>query len=307
MYEEMSREVFKLFCCLRDKGAKLVSIKSHMEFIENCCKSNLITKGLSYRSKVAFQNQELRNFAQETLDRASLSIQERSIVCLKEELKIIQRDFQRGKAELFRNVSFTQGCLLVNKLKLEMDRLCINMKHEKDIKMNNLRKYSQREQRNWVETRRTEFMDKLRECQRNRHKRKQNRRKRRKCKERKRVQKRGQRKRSDEKETEKWKEILREGRETEKSLEDRKPMDRTDVNWTTGQLRLLSKGQKFVPAPKKIDRVKKFDDFMAFARKLRLAIYFYEKAKWEQGEGGKGEKREETGAISEKNALGETQ
>ena len=296
----MSREVFKLFCCLRDKGAKLVSIKSHMEFIENCCESNLITKGLSYRSKVAFQNQELRNFAQETLDRASLSIQERSIVCLKEELKIIQRDFQRGKAELFRNVSFTQGCLLVNKLKLEMDRLCINNKHEKDIKMKNLRKYSQREQWNWVETRRTEFMDRLRECQRNRHKRKQNRRKRRKCKERKRVKKRGQRKRSDEKETEKWKEILREGRETEKSLEDRKPMDRTDVNWTPGQLRLLSKGQKFVPAPKKIDRVKKFDDFMAFARKLRLAIYFYEKAKWDQEEGGKGEKREETGAISEK-------
>ena len=58
---------------------------------------------------------------------------------------------------------------------------------------------------------------------------------------------------------------------------------------------------------KKIDRVKKFDDFMAFDRKLRLAIYFYEKAKWDQGEEGKGEKREETGAISKKNALGETQ
>ena len=39
---------------------------------------------------------------------------------------------------------------------------------------------------------------------------------------------------------------------------------------------------------------------MAFARKLRLAIYFYEKVKWDQGEGGKGEKREETSAISEK-------
>ena len=114
--------------------------EKYLNYSAVCCKSNLITKGLSHRSKVAFQNQELRNFAQETLDRASLSIQERSIVCLKEELKIIQRDFQRGKAELFRNVSFTQGCLLVNKLKLEMDRLCINMKHEKDIKMNNLRK-----------------------------------------------------------------------------------------------------------------------------------------------------------------------
>ena len=122
-------------------------------------------------------------------------------MCLKEELKIIQTDFQRGKAELFRNASFTQGYLLVNKLKLEMDRLCINMKQDKDIKMNNLRKYSQRERGDWVETRRTEFMDRLRECQRNRHKQKQNRKKRRKCKERKRVQKRIQRKRKDVKET----------------------------------------------------------------------------------------------------------
>ena len=128
-------------------------------------------------------------------------------------------------------------------------------------------------------------MDRLRECQMNRHKQKQNRRKRRKCKERKRVQKRRQRKRKDAKETDKWKDVLREGRDIEKLLEDRKPMDRTDVNWTPGQLRLLSKGQKFVPVPKKIDWVKKFDDFMAFARKLRLAIYFYEKVKRDQGEG----------------------
>ena len=50
------------------------------------------------------------------------------------------------------------------------------------------------------------------------------------------------------------------------------------------QLRLSSKGEKFVLAPKKIVQVKKFDDFMAFARNLRLTIYFYEKAKRIRGE-----------------------
>ena len=64
-------------------------------------------------------------------------------------------------------------------------------------------------------------------------------------------------------------------------------MDRTEVNCTPGQLNLLSKGQKSVPAPKKIDRVEKFDDFMSFARKLRSAIYFHEKAK--AGSKGRGE------------------
>ena len=39
---------------------------------------------------------------------------------------------------------------------------------------------------------------------------------------------------------------------------------------------------------------------MAFARKLRLAIYFYGKAKRDQKEGGKGDKKVETCVISEK-------
>ena len=98
MYEEMPRELFKLFCCLRDKGAKLVSIRSHIEFIENCYKSNLITKGLSYRSKVAFQNQELRNFAQETLDRASISIQEKVNRVSKRRIKNYSERFSKRKS-----------------------------------------------------------------------------------------------------------------------------------------------------------------------------------------------------------------
>ena len=75
MYEEMPREVFKLFCYLHVKKTKLESTRSHFEFIENCCKSNLITKLLSYKSKVAFQTQEVRNFAHEMLDTALLGIQ----------------------------------------------------------------------------------------------------------------------------------------------------------------------------------------------------------------------------------------
>ena len=34
------------------------------------------------------------------------------------------------------------------------------------------------------------------------------------------------------------------------------------------------KGQKFIPAPNRVDTVAKFEDLKQFARKLRLKLYF---------------------------------
>ena len=76
------------------------------------------------------------------------------------------------------------------------------------------------------------------------------------------------------KQTEKWIEILKESSEVQKTLEQRRPLDNTNVAWTQAQLNLLAKGQKFIPTPKKVDKVQKFKDFLSFARKLRLAVFF---------------------------------
>ena len=80
--------------------------------------------------------------------------------------------------------------------------------------------------------------------------------------------------RRDHGETEEWIKILSKAKEVEETLEERKPLDRTGVNWTPAQLSLLPKGQKFVPSPYLVDRVAKYKDFMSFSRKLRLAVYF---------------------------------
>ena len=56
------------------------------------------------------------------------------------------------------------------------------------------------------------------------------------------------------------------------------------------QLHLLAKGQKFIPTPKKVDREQKFKNFLSFARKLRLAIFFHMHSQ----EGGGGEISEGT-------------
>ena len=77
------------------------------------------------------------------------------------------------------------------------------------------------------------------------------------------------------KQTEKWNEILKESNEMQKTLEERRPLANTNVEWSQVQLNLLAQGQKFIPTPKKVDRVQKFKDFLSFARKLRLAIFFH--------------------------------
>ena len=76
----------------------------------------------------------------------------------------------------------------------------------------------------------------------------------------------------------------------QKTLEQRRPLDNTNVEWSQAQLNLLAKGQKFIPTPKKVDRVQKFKDFLSFARKLRLAIFFHRRSQ----EGGGGEISEST-------------
>ena len=73
----------------------------------------------------------------------------------------------------------------------------------------------------------------------------------------------------------------------EKTLQEKRPLDHTSVDWTPAQLKLSAKGKKFVPSPHKVDRVSKYKDFMAFARKLWLALYF-SRIREETGEEGMG-------------------
>ena len=92
-------------------------------------------------------------------------------------------------------------------------------------------------------------------------------------KERQKAQKKLQRGRREQRETEIWTKILSTAVEVEKMLEKR-PLDHSGVDWTLAQLKLLAKGKNLSHLPHKVDRVLKYKDFMAFARKLWFALYF---------------------------------
>ena len=68
-----------------------------------------------------------------------------------------------------------------------------------------------------------------------------------------------------------WKQILKISEDiVREEPQDRSPMDNTEVEWDQNKLDLIRKGQKFVPAPKRVDTVAKFNHFNEFERKLRL-------------------------------------
>ena len=117
---------------------------------------------------------------------------------------------------------------------------------------------------------------------------------------RKRRYRRKQRKKKELRFKETWKEILKKSEDiVREEPQDHSPMDNTEVEWDQNKLDLIRKGQKFVPAPKRVDTVAKSDHFNEFARKLRLKVFFnkrtgrelanqqqeardQEKAHWEQ-------------------------
>ena len=54
---------------------------------------------------------------------------------------------------------------------------------------------------------------------------------------------------------------------------DRKcPFERTESKLSPAMISLMSKGQKFVPVPSRVDLTKKYCDFLIFCRTIRLAM-----------------------------------
>ena len=94
-------------------------------------------------------------------------------------------------------------------------------------------------------------------------------------KERKRGYKRKQRRKRDTQVDSAWREILKRADEILRDMpQDHAPLDNMGVEWDQSKLDLMRKGQKFVPAPRRIDLVAKFNHLNDFARKLRLKVFF---------------------------------
>ena len=94
---QVPQVAWPITCVLRDLGRKLVMDRSDIEYMEQCSGDSQIAIGLRHMSKLNIGDFYLKSFAQSKLDQASSQIQGKAISWLKNDLKRIQRDFQKAK------------------------------------------------------------------------------------------------------------------------------------------------------------------------------------------------------------------
>ena len=161
-------------------------------------------------SKLNIGDFYLKSFALSELDQASSRIQGKAISWLKNDLKRIQWDFQKAKTALFYSLEVSEAKWVLKQVKLEMNRLKVNLNEVKARKLKDLQE-KVNFNRNWTndasheERKKTEEKVKLIQMERCK---KKNRRVIRKSKRRRRKYKKIQWKRQDVKQTEKWIEML---------------------------------------------------------------------------------------------------
>ena len=221
---------------------------------------------MSHKDKLHLGDTELHQFSRNKLHTADLETQERALTWYTREHKRVQKDFQRAKMELCNASGLVWSQILLHRIKGEMDGLTNKLWEIKSTKIRNLEQELQQGKK-IIDRNSDSNQDNIKHCRMERSK-KRKRRKIKRNKERRRAQKKLQRRRREQRETEKWSKILSTAVEVEKALQENRPLDHTGVDWTPAQLKLLAKRHKFVPSPHKVDRVSKYKDFMAFARKF---------------------------------------
>ena len=163
MFEDVPTQVWPTFCLLREYGQRLVDLRSHVGFLEHCCRHKLVAKGLSHKDKLHVGDTELHQFSCNKLHTAELEIQERTLTWYTREHKRVQKDFQRAKTELCYASSLVWSQILLHRIKGEMDRLTNKLWEIKSTKIRNLEQELQ--QRKGIINRNSDSnQDKVKHC-----------------------------------------------------------------------------------------------------------------------------------------------
>ena len=266
-----------LFCKVRQIGNRLVELRSHKQFLASCKDENLIANGFIIKNRITLGNFRRRRNIQNKFMETSRYAQGEVLDWTKEEVAYLNRIYHMGKEELLRSLGRREGGRVQLRIENELNRKEHNMQLTKNRKLEDLRRKKQQERScDSVHIENSGVYDCeefIRNFTRERTKGRQKRR--RINKSRRKRYKKKQRREKEERMNNMWREILaRVDSIAINEPRDHKPLDNTGRVWEQSYLGLLSKGQKFIPVPKRVDTVAKFEDFEQFSRKLRLKVYF---------------------------------
>ena len=108
MFEEVPTQVGPTFFFLREYGRRLVNLRSHVGFLEHCCRHKLVSKGLSHKDKPHVGDTELHQFSRDKLHTADLEIQERALTWYTQEAQEGSERLSKGQKRVMLRV---ESCL----------------------------------------------------------------------------------------------------------------------------------------------------------------------------------------------------
>ena len=126
-----------LFFNTRETGNKRVTYKSHHEFLSECNRYKLIARGFELPNRINLGNLGLKEDIHQNLKYTSLSNQEKVREWLKTEIiiKVVTRNFQKGKQELIWGMSRREGCIAIARIENDLSGLEFSLKRTKRNKI----------------------------------------------------------------------------------------------------------------------------------------------------------------------------
>ena len=271
--DNLEENTWTVFKNLRDFARKTVYWKSNCNFYQTCIQEDLRIKGLRSKNLLGFGDSKLFETCNGFYREADAKVTKEAYKFAMRRKNELFIEFYGWKRELFRTGELEKGKELWDRVKREMSRNTDKCERTKSKKLEKLRTEKEREDGLKKELNGEDIMKSKEKRKELGLKTRVDDRKTRRT--RKRVRKRNNKK-SNQKRKERRKREIEQFRESMKDVSRRTAEEMINVkDFSESDLLLFGKGQKFVPTPKRVDLVKKHEDFLEFNRKLRLKVYFH--------------------------------
>ena len=124
-----------LFCKIRETGNRLITLKSHYEFLTECNRYKLIARGFELPNRINLGDIEVKEDIEQSLQYTSLANQGKVSNWLKKEIKVVTKNFQKGKQELIWGMGKWDGELAIARIENDLGRLEFSLKRTKGNKI----------------------------------------------------------------------------------------------------------------------------------------------------------------------------
>ena len=128
-----------LFCQVRRIGNRLVTLKSHHNFLEKCNNLNLVAKGINLKSNINLGDEELFIEIERSVFDTSKDIQMKVIDWLRREIKTVTGIYYKGRQELIWGLGRWKGTRSIRIIENDLNILEYELAKVKYRKLADLR------------------------------------------------------------------------------------------------------------------------------------------------------------------------